>query len=206
MGRIDWESETLIPTRQGGFPSDPIAIQERAICENPDAGPDGVGVRTDGLAYTLEARQVPQAVAFSCKDSGADVGEISPTLRAMSGKLPNGGGQVAVALRGREGGATAELGDDKAFALRASSGGGDKPHALLDMAVRRLTPMECERLQGMPDHYTMIPRGKKPAHLCPDGPRYKAIGNSMAVPCMRWIGQRIDRVHRAHQLTMEDWS
>jgi DNA (cytosine-5)-methyltransferase 1 len=58
-----------------------------------------------------------------------------------------------------------------------------------DMAVRRLTPVECERLQGFPDNYTNIPWRKKPE--APDGPRYKALGNSMAVPVMRWIGQRI---------------
>ena len=59
------------------------------------------------------------------------------------------------------------------------------------MAVRRLTPIECERLQGFPDNYTDIkPKGKD----TPDGPRYKAIGNSMAVPCMRWIGKRIQEV------------
>jgi site-specific DNA-cytosine methylase len=60
------------------------------------------------------------------------------------------------------------------------------------MAVRRLTPMECERLQGFDDNHTMIPWKKKPADQCPDGPRYKALGNSMAVNCMEWIGQRID--------------
>lgn len=58
-------------------------------------------------------------------------------------------------------------------------------------ASRRLTPVECERLQGFPDGYTMIPWRGKPAEECPDGPRYKALGNSMAVPVMRWIGQRI---------------
>ena len=60
--------------------------------------------------------------------------------------------------------------------------------------VRRLTPVECERLQGFPDDYTAIPwRGKAPED-CPDGPRYKALGNSMAVPVMRWIGERIAAV------------
>jgi DNA (cytosine-5)-methyltransferase 1 len=59
------------------------------------------------------------------------------------------------------------------------------------MAVRRLTPGECERLQGFPDNYTAIPWRKKPAGECPDGPRYKALGNSWAVPCVSWIGQRI---------------
>jgi DNA (cytosine-5)-methyltransferase 1 len=61
-------------------------------------------------------------------------------------------------------------------------------------AVRRLTPRECERLQGFPDDWTLIPYRNKPADQCPDGPRYKALGNSMAVPVMRWIGERIAAV------------
>jgi DNA (cytosine-5)-methyltransferase 1 len=133
----------------------------------------------------------------------------------------------AVSLRGRDGGGTAELGGDIQNALRASQGGGDKPHVLAfhenqraeitmndtagslkvgggkpgqgypavmqHMAVRRLTARECERLQGFSDDYTMIPWKKKPADQCPDGPRYKALGNSMAVPVMRWIGTRIKK-------------
>ena len=59
------------------------------------------------------------------------------------------------------------------------------------MRVRRLTPVECERLQGFPDGWTQIPYGKKPKEQCPEGHRYKALGNSMAVPVMRWIGRRI---------------
>ena len=59
------------------------------------------------------------------------------------------------------------------------------------LSVRRLTPTECERLQGFPDGFTQIPWRNKPAENCPDGPRYKALGNSMAVPVMRWIGERI---------------
>lgn len=62
------------------------------------------------------------------------------------------------------------------------------------MLVRRLTPLECERLQGFPDGHTLIGWKGKPAEECPDGPRYKAIGNSMAVPVMRWIGRRIAAV------------
>ena len=62
------------------------------------------------------------------------------------------------------------------------------------MAIRRLTPKECERLQGFPDDWTKIPYRNKPADQCPDGPRYKACGNSMAVPVMRWIGQRIQLI------------
>jgi DNA (cytosine-5)-methyltransferase 1 len=61
------------------------------------------------------------------------------------------------------------------------------------MTVRRLTPRECERLQGFPDDYTLAPYRGKPAA---DGPRYRALGNSMAVPCMRWIGERIETAER----------
>ena len=64
------------------------------------------------------------------------------------------------------------------------------------MQVRRLVPVECERLQGFPDNYTAIPWRNKSAEDCPDGPRYKALGNSMAVPCMRWIGWRIGLTKR----------
>jgi site-specific DNA-cytosine methylase len=62
------------------------------------------------------------------------------------------------------------------------------------MTVRRLTPRECERLQGFPDDYTLIPWRKKAAGDCPDGPRYKALGNSMAVNVVTWIGERIQSV------------
>jgi DNA (cytosine-5)-methyltransferase 1 len=107
------------------------------------------------------------AVAFSCKDHGADAAsDIAPTLRAMghASSHANGGGQMAVAM---------------------------------PMQVRRLTPVECERLQGFPDGYTAIPWRGRPASECPDGPRYKSLGNSMAVPVMRWIGERIAAVDQA---------
>ena len=66
--------------------------------------------------------------------------------------------------------------------------------AFFNGAVRRLTPIECERLQGFPDNHTQIPYRNKPAEQCPDGPRYAACGNSMAVPVMNWIGRRIQDV------------
>jgi DNA (cytosine-5)-methyltransferase 1 len=70
------------------------------------------------------------------------------------------------------------------------------PTLLTAMQVRRLTPEECEALQGFPRLYTQIPWRKKSADQCPDGPRYKALGNSWAVPNVRWIGQRIDAAMR----------
>lgn len=71
------------------------------------------------------------------------------------------------------------------------------------MQVRRLTPRECERLQGFPDDYTLIPWRGKPAELCPDGPRYKAIGNSWAVNVAAWLGARIDAAIRDLNRTQE---
>ena len=69
-----------------------------------------------------------------------------------------------------------------------------------NMAVRRLTPVECERLQGFPDNWSRIPWKGKPDSECPDGPRYKACGNSMAVPVMAFIGKRIAEVEaKGHQ-------
>ncbi len=69
------------------------------------------------------------------------------------------------------------------------------------MTVRRLAPRECERLQGFPDDYTLIPWRKKAAEDCPDGSRYKALGNSMAVNCMEWIGERIAAVEAEKETT-----
>lgn len=70
---------------------------------------------------------------------------------------------------------------------------GGTPHVLSSASIRRSTPRECERLQGMADDYTLIPWRGKPASECPDGPRYKAIGNSKAVTVVRWIGRRVLR-------------
>ena len=79
-------------------------------------------------------------------------------------------------------------------ALSANPGMKQTTYVSDGYVVRRLTPRECERLQGMPDDHTKVAYRGKPAGECPDGPRYKAIGNSMAVPVMRWIGERIAAV------------
>jgi len=85
--------------------------------------------------------------------------------------------------------------EDCSPTLRANMG--DNQTAMASqMAVRRLTPVECERLQGFPDDHTNIPWRKKDES--PDGPRYKAMGNSMAVPVMKWIGQQIEMVEKSN--------
>ncbi len=322
-----------------GFAGDIVAHSLRA--EGFDASEDGTGRGTPLVPISFDPVQCtapgyrgqpktldqpshtlhisgPPALAFSCKDHGADVGELSPTLRSMGhdGSHANAGGQVAVAmnLRGRAGGAMPEM--DGLASIRAASGGSSRSYVMYEqednyastyeadassvlrtlrkqagaeavaewgsrildslqsaevlwtwlhgeslrrsasnfrsfvddsplsrpknlsegvlrtvwilgpngrtpqgrglakqlaqqlgktlpelpparaqetfrssvMAVRRLTPVECERLMGFPDDYTKI--SAKTA----DGPRYKALGNSMAVPVMRWIGERIAMV------------
>lgn len=142
--------------------------------------------------------KTPLPIAFSSKDYGGDAVEgVSPTLRASGHRdsHPNAGAPPAVAfdLRGREGGAQFEGPHDTAN-IRAASGGSSRSYVAESWAVRRLTPVECERLQGFPDDFTRIPWGKKTAGECPDGHRYKALGNSMSTNVMSWIGQRIEFV------------
>lgn len=109
-----------------------------------------------------------------------------------------------LAIRGRSEGSTVEVRNDgTANALLTPNGGraGMGVGAIgWGMQVRRLTPIECERLQGFPDNHTLIGWRGKDADECPDGPRYKAIGNSMAVPVMRWIGERIAAALPAEKL------
>ena len=153
-------------------------------------------------------------VAFSCKNHGADASELAPTLRSMGydGSHANGGGQVAVAfnLRGRDGGAQPEVDPDGLASIRAASGGSSRSY-VAGMAVRRLTPRECERLQAFPDGWTAITYRKilksgkvsKRLYRATDGPRYKAIGNSMTVNVLRWILDRIESVQLVKQKTQE---
>lgn len=138
-------------------------------------------------------------VAFSCKDHGGDASEVAPTLRSMGhdGSHENGGGQVAVAFieRGRENGRSLEVQEELTYAQMARNGGGatDRFQIMTPaMQVRRLTPEECEKLQGFLPGHTKISWKKKPAAECPDGPRYKALGNSFAVPVVGWIGARLN--------------
>jgi DNA (cytosine-5)-methyltransferase 1 len=209
------------------------AIQERAVSENPAAGPQGKGWSAD-TAFTLEARNKVQAVAFcqntrdevrlfggdgatvgalaaapgmkqtsyvafSAKDYGADaIEDCSPTLRAggFTGSHANGGVMPAVAYGFKAGqGAKAQgIGwqEECAPTLSGGESGTQRSPGLLQAStVRRLTPEECEKLQGFLPGYTQVPYRNKPAA---DGPRYKALGNSMAVPVMHFIGQRIQMV------------
>jgi len=234
----------------------PVAIQERAVSENPASGPQGKGFQED-VAYTLEARNKVQAVAFAensrgelrlqggdgqvapqlttgggkpgqgqpcvafdCKGTEVQYTEDGshPTLRSMGhlSSHQNAGGHAAVAF-GLSTSVTPKYGEEvqPTITVPSPSGGGQPPAVATPWAVRRLTPRECERLQGFPDDHTLIPRDRKRVlkdmedevqyllseypdmtpeeaiMLAADGPRYKALGNSMAVPVMRWILDRV---------------
>lgn len=133
-------------------------------------------------------------IAFSSKDYGnGAAADIAPTLRAMNhaGSHANAGGQLAVAFAQNQLGEVRTGDVANTINTNSNASGRNTPMALQSTAVRRLTPRECERLQGFKDDYTLIPhRGKMSA----DGPRYKVLGNSMAVPVMRWLGERIKKI------------
>ena len=144
------------------------------------------------------------AVLFECHSLSGhpaprrDAGE--GVTRSVGGGPENGrlaGAVTSKWAKGSGGPAGDECYNMVAHAFDARSNGTPvEGVAIHGMSVRRLTPRECERLQGFPDDYTLIMYRKKPAA---DGPRYKALGNSMAVPVMRWIGQRIQEVDRVER-------
>ena len=178
-----------------GTPLVPVAaIQERAISENPDAGPDGAGFRTDGKAYTLEARTVPQAIAFDTTQITSAANYSNPKEGDPCHPLARGMHPPAVAFTASDQ-ANSYAWEREVYPTLNAQIPNDTSNiqqgVRLGSAVRRLTPRECERLQGFPDDFTLVPYRGKPAA---DGPRYKAIGNSMAVPVVRWIGERISAV------------
>jgi DNA (cytosine-5)-methyltransferase 1 len=157
------------------------------------AGPFGGNQGGDFIAQPVEP--VPMINMQGSKGNAvAQADGPSFTLNAMHGHDMHA---VAVPVAMRESGQGYWMQDDIAGTIDANmgmSGHANRPAVIKQQAmqVRRLTPVECERLQGFPDGYTAIPWRGKPASECPDGPRYKALGNSWAVPVVRWIGRRID--------------
>ena len=164
-----------------------IAIQGNLIGRDK-GGPNGIGVAENAPMFTLTKTDV-HAVAHAFKVRGGCEGggkgylgqdEKAFTLSTVQDQ------QVAV-LGGQHPNAAVGENISPTLTNAMGAGGGHVP-IIGSMAVRRLTPVECERLQGFPDNYTNIKDN------CPDGPRYKALGNSMAVPVMKWIGKRIQMV------------
>lgn len=168
-------------TGAGGFPGtdeacsgyvQPVGYRMKAFGEYGD----------DGTASTMKARDYKDATDLVVSVTGDRSHCL--TSNGFDASEDGTGRGTPIVVHGTQD----PCSGDKAFALGRNSG---QENVLLEKGVRRLMPIECERLQGFPDDHTKIPWRKKDIENCPDGPRYRALGNSMAVPVMRWIGQRI---------------
>jgi DNA (cytosine-5)-methyltransferase 1 len=183
-----------------GLVLDPIALAENTIGRKPENGGNHDGFTEGGPMYTLNAtgvHGVAQAIPIDTmnhigrgdKHSMGDFVPGAPSYTLTKGHS-HAVAQPIVLMD--QGGSVMNVEYDISGTLRRETHGHEpaviQPPA---MQVRRLTPVECERLQGFPDNYTDIKLKGKPT---PDGPRYKALGNSMAVPVMAWIGKRIQEV------------
>ena len=160
----------------------PIALAENTIGRKPLNGGNGTGYTEGGPMYTLNATGVHGVAVDTYNLSLND--KTTQTIRGF-GHIDHVGGTFEPIVLEDQGGSVMRVTNSGVVGTLRRESHGHEPSVIHNMAVRRLTPIECERLQGFPDDYTNI-KAK-----CPDGPRYKAMGNSMAVPVMKWIGQRI---------------
>ena len=174
----------------------PIALQD---VSGRDKAQNGRGWNDEGVSYTLDAAAT-QGVAYSIREDAiagnfsATPLAVTPALQALRPSVQSHHAQTFIAQAVDVYNQNID-GDVTATITRAVGGSNTSgPKIMQSMAVRRLTPVECERLQGFPDNYTNIPWRGKPES--PDSLRYKAMGNSMAVPCMKWIGKRIEMVEK----------
>ena len=167
---------TLAEAGGNARPGDTVQSANQLVPEVARTVTVGENYRQDFETTTM----LPVAFAET-RLCGGD-GQVSSQLTTGGGKPGQGLPAVAVPLR----------------AQHSITENGEGQDTLLHQGhrVRRLTPRECERLMGFPDDYTRIPYRGKPADQCPDGPRYKALGNSWAVNVFRWVGQRIDMVDK----------
>lgn len=185
-----------------------LQVAGNVIGRKPENGGHQVGIRDPEIdgAFTLTSTDRHAVIAptaktlqVRCGKEGGGKGalvqdDLSATLSTSNAQTLFKPVAFAANQRGE---ARLQGGDgDVAGAVPASRSGKQVNGVVCGYEVRRLTPRECERLQGLPDDWTLVPYRSKPADECPDGPRYKAIGNSMAVPVMRWIGERIEAAER----------
>jgi DNA (cytosine-5)-methyltransferase 1 len=173
-------------TQNPAYVMHPIALAENIIGRKPENGGNHDGFTIGGPMYTLNTTGVhgvaqPMTICLGSQQSNAGIGfDQTPTLTGAAGHIPVVAPTLTASNDQSRSPQSAEVTKQIEAVFQAT------------MAVRRLTPVECERLQGFCDHYSDVPwRGKKTS---PDSLRYKALGNSMAVPVMKWIGERIQLV------------
>jgi DNA (cytosine-5)-methyltransferase 1 len=145
---------------------------------------------TGGPDLDIKPLVLEQKSQFVDTYNGTIQGNVAATMTADMAGPTHSGPKVMVSCIGGQH-PNAAIGEEISPTLTNAMGaGGGHVPIIGQMAVRRLTEVECERLQGFPDNYTNIKEN------CPSGPRYKSLGNSMAVPVMRWIGERINKYER----------
>jgi DNA (cytosine-5)-methyltransferase 1 len=190
------------------FPAvlEPVAHTSDGVVADPITTAEGKTWTNKGNMFRLRnCVQQPYTKAKRAQSASDDEswkhGQVSPTLNHFDVGDTRSTTVVTEAFSIREDAKAKNFSatpTDVGLAVQAHQPSVQSHHAQIfvaqPMQVRRLTPRECERLQGFADDYTLIPWRKKPAEDCPDGPRYRALGNSMAVPVMRWIGERIAKV------------
>jgi len=198
--RFDSETETMIPAY--GIPGNWIGRKPKngGNAVEPMHNISPCLTKTDGHGV---AQPIPLDLRNATRDpekhdainrQGVGAGEAGDPAHTVTTACVHGVAQPTVLMD--QGGSVMNVMQDGTVGTLRRETHGHEPSILQNMAVRRLTPVECERLQGFPNSYTNIkPNGKQ----TPDGPRYKAVGNSMAVPVMKWIGERIDNADIAQQ-------
>ncbi len=181
---------SIMPMNSGkDYKARPTDVAQPIMAGGPVGGNQGgdfvVNPQPVNSAFTFNTTQL------TSPQNGQDLGPDKPCHSLAAKDHPPA---VAFDMRGREGGAMPEGPHDTAN-IRAASGGSSRSYAAsAAWGVRRLTPRECERLMGFPDDFTLIPWRGKAAENCPDGVRYKALGNSIAVNVISFIGERIEAV------------
>ena len=210
LGAEEEVSPTLVKTQ--GESGNKVAVASECIgVFDMEAGKSSGRADTSGVSPTILALHGtdPHAVAIGLDRASFNQGknaqfgfkveeECAPTVVAK--------GPGAVSFEpgiARREGASHRFSDEVTSTLRSDMGD-NLPAVVVDYIVRRLTPLECERLQGLPDGYTKIPHRGKPAEDCPDTPRYKALGNGWAGNCARWICQRIQKYDETHEQENKD--
>lgn len=182
----------------------PIALAGNTIGRKPENGGNHTGYDDSGTCYTLTAAD-RHGVSYATTHRMINDGVLDNVSGTLPASLGTGGVDMAtkpMALEQKVAVCFAQNSRNElrempySGALSANPGMKQTSYVRAGSVVRRLTPTECERLQGFPDDFTLIPYRNKSAANCPDGPRYKALGNSMAVPVMKWIGERIQTVDK----------
>lgn len=186
---------TLFAHKSGVGMSDQEIFRQRGAYLVPDVAPCVTAHWAKGTGGPA-GDECQNLVVFENHAQDSRVREMGDVCSTVSAKYGTGGGNTPIVVfTQNDAGRDASI--DVAPTLRSGHGGGAVNQCVAyNYVVRRLTPRECERLQGFPDDWTLIPWRGKPAADCPDSHRYKAVGNSMAVPVMWYIGRRIQIVER----------